>query len=113
MRRIVILGLVFGCVVSMTSPALAGSAEKAAKAFAAGNALLADADFKGALKAYKKAAKAQRDNQEYAQQYAMLRQVIRMRKEIEKTQTGSVDVDGSRTSHVLPRSQNLLRVSSA
>jgi len=58
---------------------VAGSAEKAAAAYADGEKLLAASDFSGALKAFKNAARADKKNQDYAQQYAMLRQVIRMR----------------------------------
>ena len=80
MQRMVIVSFLVGCVVSVAMPALAG-AEKATEGFAAGEALLAKGDFDGALKAFGAAAKADAENQEYAQQYAILRQVIQMRKD--------------------------------
>ena len=83
MQRTVIMSLLVGCVVSVAVPALA---EPAAEAFAAGEALLAKADFKGALEAFRTAAKTDPENREYAQQYAMLRQVIRMRRDCPKEQ---------------------------
>ena len=84
MQRKVVASFLVGCVVSVAVPALAGQAEKAAEAFAAGKALLAKVDFDGALKAFKAAAKTDGGNQEYAQQYAMLRQVVRMRRDCPK-----------------------------
>ncbi|MBN2561871.1 MAG: hypothetical protein JXQ75_13170 [Phycisphaerae bacterium] len=86
MQHKVIMSFVVGCVVSLATPALAGSAEAAAKSFAAGKAFLSKADFDGAMGAFKAAAKADPGNQEYAQQYAMLRQVIRMRGDCRKEQ---------------------------
>ena len=54
-------------------------AESAPDAFASGKALLAGADFRGALEAFGKAARADRSNQEYLQHYAMVRQVLTLR----------------------------------
>lgn len=51
----------------------------AASAFAEGNRLLAAADFPGALRSYETAAKAAPQNQEYAQQFALVRRVIQLR----------------------------------
>jgi len=79
MKRMLIAGYLIGWVLSMAGAAVAGPGEEAAAAFAAGKALLAKADFYGALERFKTAAREDADNQEYAQQYAMLRQVIRMR----------------------------------
>ena len=84
MQRTVIMSLLVGCVVSVAVPALAEPAEEAAEAFATGEALLAKADFNGALQAFRTAAKTDPENREYAQQYAMLRQVIRMRRDCRK-----------------------------
>lgn len=84
MQRIVTVILLVGCVALAAGPARAGSAEDAAKAFAAGQTSLAKADFDGALKAFKSAAKKDGKNQEYAQEYTMLRQVVRMRKDCAK-----------------------------
>jgi tetratricopeptide (TPR) repeat protein len=74
------MSFLIGCVVSVAVPAPANAENEAAKAFTAGNALLAKADFDGALEAFRTAARTDTENQEYAQRYAMLRQVIRMRK---------------------------------
>ena len=79
-RMVTVSVLILGVVSAAAMPALAGSAEEAAEKFAAGKALLAKADFDGALKAFKKAAKKDAKNQEYAQEYALLRQVIGLRK---------------------------------
>ena len=79
MQRKVMVSFLVGCVLSAAMPALAGPAAEAATAFAAGKALLSKADFDGALEAFKTAARTAPQNQEYAQQYAMLRQVVRMR----------------------------------
>ncbi len=54
-------------------------ASDAAAAFAEGNRLLSAADFEGALKSYETAAKAEPQNQEYAQQFALVRRVIQLR----------------------------------
>ncbi len=86
MRRIVILNFAVGCILSAATPTLAGSSEEAAGVFATGKALLAKADFDGALQAFKKAATVDANNQEYAQQYAVLRQVVRMREDCPKEQ---------------------------
>ncbi len=71
----------------VVSAAWAGPDEDAAKAFEEGKALLAKADFDGALKAYATAAKADTEKkQDYRQQYAMLRQVVQMRESVDKEQ---------------------------
>jgi hypothetical protein len=44
--------------------------------------LLAKADFRGALAAFARAARADRDNSEYLQHYAMVRQVILLRRQL-------------------------------
>jgi tetratricopeptide (TPR) repeat protein len=63
-------------------PALA-RAESAARSFAKGEALLAKGDFAAALQSYAAAAKADPNNQEYVQHYAMLRRVVDMRSRLE------------------------------
>ena len=80
-KRIVIVIYLVGFVASVATPVVARPVEDPAAAFAAGKALLAKADFDGALEAFRTAAKTNTKNQEYAQQYAMLRQVIRLRKD--------------------------------
>ncbi len=80
MRHTVHAGIWVGCLVSAALPALAGTREDASASFETGNALLAKADFDGALAAFKTAAMTGSGNQEYAQQYAVLRQVVQLRK---------------------------------
>lgn len=69
---------------AMGGPAAAGTAGGTAvdaiKAFAEGKAFLAEADFAAALNSFQTAARNDGKNQEYAQQYAMLRQVLQMRR---------------------------------
>ena len=55
----------------------------AAKAFANGESLLSKADFQGALRAYATAARAERDNPEYLQRHALVRQIITMRRRLD------------------------------
>ncbi len=75
-----------GCLLLLGTPCLAGPPEEAAKAFAEGKALLKKADFDAALQVFRTAARLDSDNHEYRQHYAMLRQVIRMRQQIDKEQ---------------------------
>ncbi|MGB9625953.1 MAG: hypothetical protein ACPMAQ_13950 [Phycisphaerae bacterium] len=82
MSRRFCVGLVSAFVGMSASLAWAGAPDQAAKSFADGNALLAKADFDGALKAYAAAAKADPDKQEYRQQYAIVRRVVQMREAI-------------------------------
>lgn len=84
-HRVIVKFVVVGVVLAAV-PALARPAEDAARAFANGKALLAKVKFDEALQAFGTAAKADASNQEYRQAYAVLRQVIRMREEIEKKQ---------------------------
>jgi len=79
MQRLVLTALVIGTVLCGAAGALAETTEEAARAFASGQALLAKADFPAALGAFRSAARADDGNQTYAQEYAMLRQVMRMR----------------------------------
>ncbi len=58
-------------------------AESAQEFFAAGKASLAKADFQGALRAFANAARRDQENQEYLQQYAMVRQVIALRQRLD------------------------------
>jgi len=88
MKRMIFVILLIGFVALAAAPAVAKPAEDAAKAFTMGQALLAKADFDGALEAFKSAARTEAENQEYAQQYAMLRQVARMRRDCPKERDG-------------------------
>lgn len=82
-RHVLIL-LAIGCVAVGSRTASAGSTEQAAQLSSQGKTLLANGDVEGALKAYAGAARADSENQEYRQQYAMVRQVVKMRKRIGK-----------------------------
>jgi tetratricopeptide (TPR) repeat protein len=72
--------VVVGCLTTVPGRAQADSSEAAAKLCAEGRACLAKADLEGAKKAFKAAAKADRENEEYRQLHAVVRRVIRMRK---------------------------------
>ncbi len=85
MRQVTLYGWVAMLVVAVGS-AWAGPAEDAAALDQQGDKLLGQGDFHGAWQAYGKAAKADPENVEYGQQYAMLRQVLLMRKSLEKQQ---------------------------
>ena len=84
MSRGIMVSFLAGCVVLAATPAFAGPAEKAAEVFSAGKALLAKSDFDGALEAFEKAARADARNVEYRRHYAILRQVISMRRQLAK-----------------------------
>jgi tetratricopeptide (TPR) repeat protein len=70
-------------VAAACQPVLAGPGDDAARLFADGKALLAKSDFDGALAAYAAAAKADPKNEEYRQQHALLRRVIKMRQDVQ------------------------------
>ena len=76
--------VVAGLVGLMPVVALAGAAETAAALVVDAKALLVKADFEGALKAYAQAAKTDSQNQDYRQQYSVLRRVVDMRKAVDK-----------------------------
>ena len=59
------------------------------KAFVDGNSLLAKGDLNGALQAYASAVQADRANQQYSQQYLLLRQVIQLQNRLAGTTNGS------------------------
>ena len=58
-------------------------AESARQAYDDGEALLADADFDGAMKAFATAARADRTTPEYYQHYSLVRQVIALRQRLD------------------------------
>lgn len=60
--------------------------ETAEEAFAKGQALLSKGDFPGALTAYSEAVQANRENQQYLQQYALVRRILQMRTQLEQEQ---------------------------
>ncbi|MBN2292905.1 MAG: hypothetical protein JXM70_10800 [Pirellulales bacterium] len=70
-------------LILCSSTALATSAEDAN---AQGKNLLSKGDFKGALKSFATAARADRDNQEYLRNFSMLRQVVALRSRLDKEQ---------------------------
>jgi len=75
-----------GVIAASAGPVQAGPAEMASRAHAEGQARLAEADFAGALTAFKAAAKSDRENAEYTQDYAVLRQIMRLRESLPKEQ---------------------------
>lgn len=54
------------------------------QAFEQGQKLLAKGDFDGALSAYARAVQANRENQDYVQQYALVRRIVQMRRELDQ-----------------------------
>lgn len=83
MYRSLIVCLLAGWIVVGAGPAFGGPVEDAARTYAEGETLLAKGDFAGAAEAFKTAARTDADTQEYRQQYAMLRRIVRMREQIE------------------------------
>ncbi len=71
-----LIGLIAGVV--FVGPAILRG-EPSPDAFEKGNALVAKGDFDGAMDAFYTAVKAERTNQEYAQRFMMLRQVVMLR----------------------------------
>ncbi len=67
-----------------TGPAFAGSIERGVESFTKGKAFLADGQFKEALKEFALAAKHDPENQEYRENYTILRQVLKMRSSLDK-----------------------------
>lgn len=61
-------------------------AETPNESFAQGEKLLAKGDFSAAMQSYAAAARADRENQEYVQHYAMLRRVVDFRSRLEAEQ---------------------------
>jgi hypothetical protein len=61
-----------------------GAAEKGADLFRAGESRLAAGDLPGALQQFAQAVRADQSNQQYVQQYAMLRQVLTLRDNLPK-----------------------------
>jgi len=74
------VGLALAAVLLCPMLALAQSGEQA---HVTGKALLAKGDFRGALTAFATAVRADRTNQQYLDQYMLLRQAIEMRKRLE------------------------------
>jgi Flp pilus assembly protein TadD len=74
------------CVLACTSVVLGEPKETGAEHFAKGKALLGQADFQGASQAFRKASQADPQNQEYRRRYSMLRQVLRLRQQIDREQ---------------------------
>ncbi len=73
-------------VVAVVAFAATVRGEPGAKVFADGKALLAKGDFKGAMAAFADAARADSSNRQYVSQYAMVRQIVQLRKRL-KTET--------------------------
>ncbi|NLX95912.1 MAG: hypothetical protein GXY83_07035 [Rhodopirellula sp.] len=79
--------LVFAILlVSAFALPLSAGPETPAQAFADGERLLAGADFDGALAAFARAARADRENQQYLQHYAMVRRILLLREQLDTEQ---------------------------
>lgn len=83
MKSMAVLAL---AITVCLGPALARG-ETPAESFAKGETLLAKGNFPAALQSYAAAARADRDNQEYMQHYAMVRRVVDMRSRLESERT--------------------------
>ena len=79
----ILIGLTLGVALIAPNSARADSAKQA---FAKGDKLLAKADFEGSLVAYADAVRADRQNRDYQRQHAMVRQIIRLRKQVDTEQ---------------------------
>jgi tetratricopeptide (TPR) repeat protein len=78
--------LLIAALAASLSAATPESTGQAAASFDRGNALLAEADFAGAMEAYTAAAKADPENADYRHQAALVRRVIRMRDLLDREQ---------------------------
>jgi len=76
--------LTIGLITVTALPLEAGPSEMARRAYTEGQTRLAAADFDGALTAFKAAAKGDRENAEFSQAYAVLRQIMRLRESLPK-----------------------------
>ena len=76
----VLMSLFVGVI--MICPA-AVHGESPEQVFAGGKALLAKGDFQGALQAFAAAARANRENREYIQEYSMVRRIITLRERLD------------------------------
>ncbi len=70
-------------IAAVCLAALPVHAQSAADSFTQGKALLAEGQLQPALQAFAAAVRADRNNQEYMQQYALLRQIIDLRARLE------------------------------
>ncbi len=106
--RMVLVCLIVGGLTTFPDRAQADSSEEAAKLGVEGRACLAKADFEGAKKAFKAAAKADRDNDQYRQLYAVVRRVIKIREsladeqDLEKWATTASALRGTSMRGVMP-----------
>lgn len=75
------IGLVVVVALAWATGARADSAQKA---FAEGETILAGGDLPGALRAYEKAVRADRSNQEYLQKFMLVRRAIVLRQNLGK-----------------------------
>jgi len=80
--RGILISIVFIGIAAFSPPVQAG--EDAAARFAEGKALLVKGEFDGALAAYAAAAKADPKNEAYRQEHALLRRIIKMRREVQE-----------------------------
>ena len=76
-----LVGVAFSLAVFCSATA---HAETAKQAFVRGNALLAKGSFQEALQAYSTAVRAERTNQQYGQQFMLVRRVIALRGNLDR-----------------------------
>lgn len=79
-HAIPIASLLAVMLLAMSFAAAAGPEEDAASSYARGNELLASADFEGALRAFAVAVKTDPAKREYLERFALVRQVLLMRR---------------------------------
>lgn len=69
--------------LAMICPAV-GHGASGSGAFEEGNALLAEGDLQGAMEAYSTAVRSDRENQQYVQQFMLIRQVVALESSLDK-----------------------------
>ena len=99
------LALLAAAVVACAAPVMA---ETAAEAFAKGERLLAKGDFQAAQQSYAAAARADRDNPEYMQHFAMIRRIIDLRSRLQTEQDPERWQDMARALHAFYASGGIL-----
>jgi len=105
LRKSMVLVLFAVALLVREAPLLA---ETAAEAFAKGEQLLAKGDFVSAQQSYEAAARADRENVEYAQHHAMIRRVVDLRSRLETEQDSEQWENMARALHAFYVSEGIL-----
>ena len=87
--KVLCVCLIFVLTTAVSLLPEAARADSARQAFVEGKALMAKADFDGALRSFAMAARADLDNREYLQQYAIVRRIIALRGELDTERDAS------------------------